>query len=515
MAKFFTELFVKGKVVVLESKKLNAKLSDIGLAESKVKWQLALADGSEIMEISLGNKTAMENSYYAFLKKGKEQQLVVLYESIVQYLNRPVEEWRSRQLFNLKLDDIQLLVIRKAEQVFELHREKSLWQIKKPLDAQADIAKTRDFIESLLNQPIEKFADETSTDSGRYGLTSPIYTIELSTGNEDKTLLVGSDAADQEGLVYAKFADSNPVFFVKKSWVETLDQSSTKIRDRHIWSMGEMDRVTGIKITNGINSIALEKTNTGWIANGLKANNKKIQRFMKVVGNIQVLNFANTLPEGTATGLDQSTSSIEFTLKNQTSGEPEKFKLVLGQKTGNEIYLLTPLFTTPVTVQKDIDLLLLTKPSDWEELSLNLPKKDQVTSIIFQKENKDIIINKDDKGVWTVESPKGAQVRTESLDKWYEYFSEVMPEAWVSDGGEDPLIMDKALFSIEFLTKDGKTTKLAAYQPLSNKNHLARWGERLFELSEEDFVYLDSFDQVTLDQNAVESGKEESVQEDE
>ena len=105
------------------------------------------------------------------------------------------------------------------------------WRIIEPIREKAKNYQVIDMMRKLDSLKAEKFVTEKPEQLSEFGLDQPDVEITLALEDDSaKTLLVGYKAPGS-GLYYAKIADSDIIFTVKKDVVDELEKDLSEIRE--------------------------------------------------------------------------------------------------------------------------------------------------------------------------------------------------------------------------------------------------------------------------------------------
>ena len=190
-------------------------------------------------------------------------------------------EFRDRQFFTVPAD-VREIEVRAAE-TFALQRDASnTWQLaaeKFPVDG----ALVNEFLATLGRLEITQFVQDAvlSPDLGRYGLTSPVHQVicklPAAPGATNAPIAHLSFGATNGESIYARRADEDSVYAVKRADFQTLPTAGWRLRERRIWNFPahELARVvirqsgkTRELIHHGTNSWSFAAGSQG-ILNGL------------------------------------------------------------------------------------------------------------------------------------------------------------------------------------------------------------------------------------------------------
>ena len=154
-------------------------------------------------------------------------------------LTKPVDEYRSRQLFDVPVGEITRLSVTRGSSTVVVSRDAKpgmagAWRLEKPV---ADLA-SESFVDRLLGDlagaRIAEFASLPETDLTRVGLAPPLVSVALEKGNE-KVATIGFGAAKAEGAGTHMYARVGGLVVVIDDRVrEDLDKELSAYRESRV-----------------------------------------------------------------------------------------------------------------------------------------------------------------------------------------------------------------------------------------------------------------------------------------
>lgn len=138
------------------------------------------------------------------------------------------------------------------------------WQITSPLSARASDSDVSTVTSGLGSLELVRVVDENPTGLDPYGLTTPRLEVEfkLTGGQESGRLRLGAKTPTGAN-VYAMRNDEAQVFMIPAYQESSFNKSTFDLRDKSLVHF-ERDQVTGLSVTTGGSTFALEKRDENW-----------------------------------------------------------------------------------------------------------------------------------------------------------------------------------------------------------------------------------------------------------
>jgi hypothetical protein len=184
-----------------------------------------------VFEVGKQDKTKL----YVRLKGGK--RISAVDPGLLDLVKRPALAYRGRRVLDFLTGDLTQLEIKRAGETFTLKQDKGDWQLAiGEVKAEADRGSagrlagdlsTLDAVEFVTAKADPKDLDE------KYGLAKPALSAKVTFKKDDKPtekeVLIGKKRDDKDEF-FAKLADADEVFVVRKDLVEDLDKGSLGLR---------------------------------------------------------------------------------------------------------------------------------------------------------------------------------------------------------------------------------------------------------------------------------------------
>ena len=284
-------------------------LSPYGLDEPQAVGKATLEDGSEKI-LYLGSKTPAGNTYYLMVEG--DPRVFEVWMNHGDHLLYTLADVRDKSLPEVDTQVVTYLLIDKKDGrpiEIKVNDEQSeeqaqyglgLWQMSKPynepmgVDGQA----FGDLLQNLGTFSIEEFIEDDAQDLSKYGLDDPSFEFRMEDRESTLHLIFGDEY--DEDKIYFKTADSDSVYGMKKSRIETLlEIKSFKLVEKfaYIVNIDNVDKVEiegkGKSFTLSLSRETVEAENedeedeviTTYMANGEEVEEKAFKKaYQSIIG---------------------------------------------------------------------------------------------------------------------------------------------------------------------------------------------------------------------------------------
>ncbi len=242
------------------------RLADYGLDPAE--GTLTYGFGAARRVLRIGKVTDLERNVY--LLPDDRRNIIVVRRSVLDDLQRPLEELRSDAIFTIPLFEVRNWFVQIAETGntrVHLVREGENWRLDSPIRTRADKAAVDTLLKSVLELRVDTFSGDGTPDLNDRGLVSPAFRITVvGSGNRD-SLLLGNpvDPVKRPGVYYAKLEDdrNQTVFTVQVDVIDELRNAQVGLRDRHVVDV-DPSRLQSLTLSPaGQPPITLQKLETG------------------------------------------------------------------------------------------------------------------------------------------------------------------------------------------------------------------------------------------------------------
>jgi hypothetical protein len=137
------------------------------------------------------------------------------------------------------------------------------WQLTAPDTADADVTEASSLATNIASMEETRVVDENAADLAPYGLAEPRITIAFKAEGDKGGEVHLGDKTPTQGDVYAVKPGSKRVFLVSSYLETTFDKKPFDLRDKRVVKF-ERDKVDGLVVTRGKDSIRLKRDGSEW-----------------------------------------------------------------------------------------------------------------------------------------------------------------------------------------------------------------------------------------------------------
>ena len=216
-------------------------------------------------------------------------------------------------------DQIAELTVRsKSGDVTTVKKAADGWQMVSPAAVKASESDIAAIGASLANLDVTRVIDDKATDLAPYGLDKPQMEVgyKSADGKSGGTIQIGQLTATGQGM-YAKRVDQPRVFIVP-SYVDTiLNKTTFDLRDKAVVSF-QRDKVDGITVTSGSQTVQLAKRSGDWTLLAPSADRADSAAVTSLMDRVESTQMKSTVAENPSPadlkkfGLDKPVASVEF-----------------------------------------------------------------------------------------------------------------------------------------------------------------------------------------------------------
>lgn len=332
-----------------------AVLTETGVASPRIRIDLR---GPRDLRIDLGAGTPLPGEIFA--RVGGESSVLRVPDTIVGLAGASVDSFRDPRLTDFVADDIEKFTVRRADGEMSLRLERGRWTIEKPVNAPADPAAVRAFLEPLLGLRITRFAVPSPEAAG--ALPGQTASISLTPrGGGDALNLEVTAAPGESETVLARFSPRNGTIEVDASAQLLFTVSPEALRNRSLGHV-EPDAVDRIVAESGTHRLELRRDEQGWIASGNNArfSDDAVQELINAFNRARISAFHPGLDAGEA-GLEPPQQRLAFYawLSENTPEEPAGGHLIavveLGADAGEDaVHAKSASAESPVTIPAEL-----------------------------------------------------------------------------------------------------------------------------------------------------------------
>jgi hypothetical protein len=284
------------------------KNADAEFGFDNPQWRIAVGDGDQRRQFSVGNKTAPGDQ--VFLSVDGVDSVFVADASWLKLLPRSADDWRSSALLDAGENDFDSIMLTNGAKVIELQRDPAnrLWRMVYPLRARADGDRITGALQQLRAAHVAQFVtDDAKADLTSFGLQPADLDLWLGHDtNFTAAIHTGKSPTNDPAQIYAKREGWNAIVTTAGENFAPWHGSVNDWRDPHLLEL--VAPVAEIEV-HGENDFTLQRQGTnGWKIAGEKfpADAASVQQFIQVLADMRVAEFvkdAVTAPDLAAYGL--------------------------------------------------------------------------------------------------------------------------------------------------------------------------------------------------------------------
>ena len=288
-----------------ELRKIDRRPQDFGLQPPLLEVETLGSKGIE--KIFFGNPTPAGDGVYASV--GGENIVFVVQTNVFASVDKSVDGFRSRKLFDMDADEIGAFDIRRSAGSFaRFIRNAEKWRVKEPNNATASASRVRKFLATVFDARVEAFvwpvgaSNETEVASASllagYGLdpdSSVTLTLKGMDG-VDRQVSFGNEA--ENGSVYALAHNGGAIVTVDSSLKDTVIACQEGLVDTRLFPVEESS-VTSVSIVDGDTQCTLAKeADGGWRIDSPISAPADSVAVADLVGRLLSLNVSDADPSG-------------------------------------------------------------------------------------------------------------------------------------------------------------------------------------------------------------------------
>ncbi|MFM1849071.1 MAG: hypothetical protein RL417_2545 [Pseudomonadota bacterium] len=312
----------------LPRKELDTDPAVYGLKEPGV--TLSVKRGDDVREIRFG----LLNEYVAKRYVGIGEEIFLVADGLFTAVDKERTQFRNRNPIDFADSDVAAVTLRSPAQELRFESDDSYrWQLTRPVQFRASDTAMAGLGRALRNLRAADFIDSPEA-LARYGLDTPKLTATIEfrkdTRPEPLVVLIGSAAGEGGRDTFMKVGAEGTIMRLASDPIDTIMKRPDDFRDRAIFRFPK-DRVVAVTIDRpGVEPLQLERTEGGWIVNGLAGDRPFVEQ---VVRNLSSLEAAAFAPPGSNTGFEKPTATFTVTVQGEKAGdEPTKHVLVVGAR---------------------------------------------------------------------------------------------------------------------------------------------------------------------------------------
>jgi hypothetical protein len=312
--------------------------------------------------LKFGNDSPIGSSVFA----NKVDTIVYMVPKYIKNnADKTLFDWRDKSVAKVKKSDIRECILKNDHGTFTLVKEGSDWQIKSPVELQADNSTVSTVLNKMEYGKAKSIVSETMDDPKKYKLDKPAYQLNLYLG-EAKALKKIQFSVLKENEAYGKDESRTYVFTVDSSFIRDINKSLFDLRHKKIAEF-EKDDACKLMIYQGDSTVIMEKDTSGiWTFNRKKIKEWKINSFLNSLSGMSAKKFlAEHVSASNKYGLKQPKRKIQV----YKDGDDEICSVSFGEEYDDKrIVVLSTHSKIIAEVDKSVFNNLEFKPDDFIEL---------------------------------------------------------------------------------------------------------------------------------------------------
>jgi hypothetical protein len=375
-------------------------------------------------------ETIVDRFRYAKLKDN--DQVFEINEGKLKAIFVGLDVLRDAHLARFRSFDANHLEINHAEQTIIIDKDKGVWKLKKPLEAEADSGKVNDLLDKLSALEAKDKDVIDKGDAKSYGLDKPADTIQVqaeeSKGEGEKkttktktfAFALGKRDSDKK-KVYVRVSGRERINAVDDSIVKLVDQPVLAYRSKRLLDLFTGD-LAKLEIHRGDQQFTLEQEKANWrLTSPVKADadQAKANQLAGDLGRLEVVEYvANEAKKEDLDklyGLEKPPLSVTVTPNKK---EKPAQTLLVGKQRGDKGEFFAKLASAPgiFVVKKEIHDALDQGSLAFRPRQLWNVKADEIAELRLQKEDRNELLKREGSS-WQIVEPFAAPALPREVDK--------------------------------------------------------------------------------------------------
>jgi hypothetical protein len=343
-----------------------------GLGEPSLSAKMVFTDDKKPAQtLLIGKQREGKPEYFAKLESAPG--VFVVKREIRDALEQDSLAYRPLRLWQLQVEEIAEVRVRKDGPEYQLKREGQVWKIAGPFEATASADLARPMAEAAAHLSCERYAAHTpaadahgSPDLATYGLDKPYLRLTVAAtqkadGKEqgkNYTLLIGKLTDQAAKSRFAKLEDSPAIFVLGEKTVSALDHGALELLERQLLVL-EPETIEQIQRKGAGGRLTLQRKGTEWqvvdsesragnasdrssIDHGARfsADPEAMKAFLGACSNLRAQRYAAYGPRVNLADYGLDKPDVTVTIKQQGAAggdkhaKPAEHALILGKHAG-------------------------------------------------------------------------------------------------------------------------------------------------------------------------------------
>ena len=246
-----------------------------------------IEDDGESHRLEIGDETALGAKRAVSIGDGN----VILTSSwVTSSLDKAIEDWRSRDLCSVHLDELSAIQVEHGAERVEAVRRSDRWRLESPVEDLADEDHLRGLVTSLSALRIDDFT-EGEANPGDFGTGSPRYLVRL-LGTDGKTavqLAFGDTRPEENGVTVACLRNTSDLFWVDDGAEQVLAKAPVLWRDPNVVTFDTWN-VDQLVISGPDGEVSLDRATGDWLfTDGSEADSEAVRNRLAALRGLQAL----------------------------------------------------------------------------------------------------------------------------------------------------------------------------------------------------------------------------------
>lgn len=195
----------------LVAEKADAK--SYGLEKPKLQWKLRLAD-QDVLTLLVGNPESGQKNARLYAKLASKDVVFLLDPTLSAKVR---EEYRKRKPWeSFDAAQVERVSVRASKESFQLTKLGKEWSVLTMPEMKVESTRVSDLLDALARLEVQRYVADAKADLQLYGLTPPIYSVELDLPTGKRALHLGRMEGTSQ-RAYATIPGSDSVFLLSES----------------------------------------------------------------------------------------------------------------------------------------------------------------------------------------------------------------------------------------------------------------------------------------------------------
>ncbi|MBI3780443.1 MAG: DUF4340 domain-containing protein [candidate division NC10 bacterium] len=190
---------------------------------------IAVKEGDASKRLLLKKAPEPNVGLYAMADPG--EGIVTTESRLLTDLSKSPLDLRNRSLLRFETTDVKGVQLRRAGQSLTLTKEKDVWKVTAPIQADAQAGKVYESLYSLKELRYTDLVTEKATDLGRYGLKTPQAEVELNMNDGSRLPVLRIGTSEKERL-YAKLSTDPAVYAIDPKFLDRLPKDPDVLKQQ-------------------------------------------------------------------------------------------------------------------------------------------------------------------------------------------------------------------------------------------------------------------------------------------